>query len=204
MNAFLKNTILFASLCTFISCNSGVEESENNPQAQPAENYVFKSITYSLENNESISTYEFSKVLYTYKNGTGIVQSYPVDYITGNVSNSFRFYDTDLSLLGNLEDSIYINIPVSIDKDNRIVLSDDRYLYTMGTTNYLPAMKSQSIIDVEPHQAITIECRYQMIKYTLNYTAIFIENASNKELNITGKWEGNFLQGIFPNIEGSN
>ncbi|MDR1682570.1 MAG: hypothetical protein LBS25_04175 [Candidatus Symbiothrix sp.] len=201
MNSILKNTIVLASLCIFFSCNPITEESEDNTcVTQSVEKYDFKSITYHLESSESISMYEFSKVLCSYKNETGITQSYTIDYISGNVSNSFRFYNTDLSLIGNYLDSIYINIPVSINTDNNIILSDTQYLYKMGVTDF-PAIRMEETISIEPHQTIIVECLYQMIKYEFGYTAVFTEHTSGKELNISGKWEGCFLKDIYPEIK---
>lgn len=198
----IYSIILSAFIITFSSCSKS-EEEENILE----KNYIFNSITWSLEEDDYVTTYEDKLFTRHYSNPFQTPIYETVSDIINETSN-FEYEDPELPNKF-IEKGTLISVPTDfsmLSSNPSIVISNKYAPLLAGTEKEIESPKEISnTLTISSLTKLTYSGTYSMKRMRVTYTMSFINEMNNSDiLKVKGKWTGLLYNGLLNTTIESN
>lgn len=183
----MKRLFFLAMLGLFIACSKSTIDKPSSDPTQ-SEVYVYDNITFISTGNEDATTLEsFPRKGSSFWNGTSVDQTAILN--SQQKSTSTFMYGSDLDSLLLEQDTIYVQVPVSLGSNGQVVLSDATWPL-INSYVIRPLEKAPTRIAVKPNTLLTVTGTIiqKVLKTSFIVTLKGIQSGQQKQ--IMGSWFG--------------
>ncbi len=170
-----------------IDLQSGNESKKITVEQKKSQGYNFKSIEYTLKQNDGDSLFIRNGASYKFSIPSPQEFSFsPFNGIEINRKTFFKSNEKD-AFVWLKNDSIKVRVPSSIDKEKIIYTDEEEEVYTNLTTKFDHGFDQTETVTVPSGQS-EFYTQIQFHKRTVSYTLYLTNKRTRKEKMIEGKW----------------
>jgi|GEM_PF-1515402 len=185
-----KLFLLIFFIVVILGCNKQTGDLIPDAPEEPPKDELFKlkSIAFLSSEDERSETFTVPRKSLDFSNGTSVRQLVVINP-NEDLNETSIFQSGELKQYDVL-DTTGIAVPLHIDENGNISLGESKWPFSETLAEMPTALDLKDSIYVEPNKKLHISLSVNMIKYRSSYKAVLVDEASGKEVEITGVWTG--------------